>query len=403
MKKIKTTLPYAVYVGLDSFPALPSIRHLAKKGIPIIGIAQNPYDQNCKTNTIEKIIFTNKESDELVTTLENLGKTFSQKAVLFTGEEPNVLIVSRNRERLKKYYHIIMPEKSVVEMLIDKISFYKYCKNKGLPIPITFIIENTNDINEASEQLIFPAILKPTYRSPQWMNHTELKAFKVFSKTELLDNYNKFREYGSGFLVQEWIEGPDTNHYTCNCYFSKDSKLLVTFVSKKIRQWPPETGQGCIGIESRNDIVLNETINLFENLNFKGLAYLDMKYDNRLGKYLIVEPNICRPTGRSANAEAAGVELVYTMYCDAAGLQLPEQRTQKYGSVKWIHERRDFQSFIYHWRRGELSFSEWRKSWKGEKIYHNFSWSDPFPFFYDIYRVLKIYFNKSEKSKRTLA
>lgn len=403
MKVENKEQPYAVYVGLDSFPALPSIRHLAKKGIPIIGIAQDPHDQNCKTNTVKEVIYTNTGNEELITTLEKLGKKFSQKAVLFTGEETNVIIVSRYRERLEKYYHIVMPEKSTVEMLIDKISFYKYCQQENLPIPKTKIIEKDEEVYELTDDIVYPVILKPTFRSPQWVDHTQQKAFKIFSKTELIDKYNEFKDFGSGFVVQEWIDGPDTNHYTCNCYFSKESELLVTFVSRKIRQWPPETGQGCIGIESKNDVVLNATKELFGRLNYKGLGYLDMKLDNRLGKYLIVEPNICRPTGRSANAEAAGVELVYTMYCDAAGLPIPEQRTQTYGNVKWIHERRDFQSFLYHWKRGELTFREWRKSWKGKKIYHNFSWGDPIPFFYDLYRVLKVYLNKNERSKRDFA
>ena len=111
MRNKDHNLPYAVYVGLDSFPALATVRHLASKGIPVIGIAQDKKDHNCKTNSVEDILYTNKSSEELIFTLEKLGKRLSQKAVLITGEEPNVLVVSRYRERLENYYHIIMPDK----------------------------------------------------------------------------------------------------------------------------------------------------------------------------------------------------------------------------------------------------------------------------------------------------
>jgi len=389
--KKDSKLPYAVYVGLDSFPALASVRHLKSNGIPIIGIAQDKKDHNCKTNTVEEIIYTNKSTEDLIIVLEKLGKKFTQKAVLITGEEPNVLVVSRYRERLEKYYHLVMPDKQAVEILADKILFIEYAKQNKLPIPRSFIIHNDSGINCAVDEINYPAILKPTIRSPKWVEHTKIKAFKVYSKEELIKYYNQYKEFGSGFLIQEWIEGPDTNHFTCNCFFNKKSELLVTFISQKIRQWPPETGQGSMGIESRNDIVLNETINLFRRLNWKGLGYLDMKYDNRLGKYLIVEPNILRPTGRSTTAEAGGVELVYTMYCDAAGLPLPENRTQNYGNAKWVHLRRDFQAFLYHRKRGEITFKEWINSLKGHKSHSLFSLKDPLPFIFDIIRVGKLY------------
>jgi D-aspartate ligase len=391
MKTKDKELPYVVYVGLDSFPALAAIRHLSSKGIPVIGIAQDRKDHNCKTNSVQEIIYTEKSSEELIFALEKLGREFSQKAVLITGEEPNVLVVSRYRERIEKYYHIIMPEKDVVETLVDKILFIEYAQRMGLPIPRSYIIKNENEIDCAGDEITYPAILKPTIRSPKWVERTKKKAFKVESKAELIKYYNEYKEFGSGFIIQEWIEGPDTNHFTCNLYFSKQSELLVTFVSKKIRQWPPETGQGSIGIEAKNDIVLNETVNLFRDLNWKGLGYLDMKYDNRLGKFLIVEPNVLRPTGRSTTAEAGGVELIYTMYCDAAGLPLPDNRVQNYGDAKWVHLRRDFQAFLYHRKRGELTFKEWRNSLKGKKSHSLFSLKDPLPFIFDIIRVGKLY------------
>jgi predicted ATP-grasp superfamily ATP-dependent carboligase len=101
-----------------------------------------------------------------------------------------------------------------------------------------------------------------------------------------------------------------------------------------------------------------------------------------------VEPNIGRPTGRSAIAEAGGVELVYTAYCDLAGLPLPENRTQMYRGAKWISFRRDFQSAWFYWRRGDLTLRDWARSWRGKKVDAIFSWRDPAPFLYDMLKPL---------------
>ena len=73
------------------------------------------------------------------------------------------------------------------------------------------------------------------------------------------------------------------------------------------------------------------------------------------GRLVIIEPNVGRPTGRSAIAEAGGVELVLTAYCDVAGLPLPGAREQRYVGAKWIDLRRDLQAALVARRQGTLS------------------------------------------------
>jgi D-aspartate ligase len=63
---------------------------------------------------------------------------------------------------------------------------------------------------------------------------------------------------------------------------------------------------------------------------------------------LLLLLDIGRPTGRSTIAEAGGVELRYTMYCDALGWSLPENRVRTYKGVKWIYVREDLQSALYY-------------------------------------------------------
>jgi len=131
-------------------------------------------------------------------------------------------------------------------------------------------------------------------------------------------------------------------------------------------------------------MVLDVTTDLFKKVNYVGLGYVEIKKDIKTNKYYIIEPNIGRPTGRSALAEACGVDLIYTMYCDCLGLPLPETRTQKLKNIKWIHLRTDLQSAYNYWKRGKLTFREWLKSMKGKKFYAVISWKDPMPFLIEL-------------------
>jgi len=160
--------PYAVVISVDTMNGLQTCRTLAKRGIPVIGIASDPKDPGCRTKVCEEIVFGETRSDGVISTLEALGPGLGTKAVLFPCDDLNVLSVSRHRQRLQSWYHIILPQPDVVEMLMHKTSFYEYAKDDGLPIPRTFMLTTRSDAEHAAQELVFPCILKPSPRSKEW-------------------------------------------------------------------------------------------------------------------------------------------------------------------------------------------------------------------------------------------
>jgi predicted ATP-grasp superfamily ATP-dependent carboligase len=292
--------------------------------------------------------------------------------------------ISRSRNDLDQWYFIMLPDHQVVSTLLDKVNFYQFSQSEGLPIPVTYLLRNQSDADLAVSKLNFPCILKPTKRTPAWTKNNEQKVYKVADSHEFQQVYKRCSPWADALIVQDWVSGPDSNLYSCNCYFDAESRPLITFTARKLRQWPPEAGISCLGQECRNDTVLNATVELFTKAGFQGLGYVEMKQDALTGKYFILEANVGRPTVRSAIAEAGGVPLLKSAYCDTVGWQLPQNRTQQYGSVKWIHWHYDIRSAYRYWRRGELSLANWRRSWGGPKVYALFTWRDPTPFWYDL-------------------
>lgn len=373
----------AIVIGLDCMTGLQTARILTQRKVPVIALAKDLNHFACRTRTCERIMEANIDSQELIETLEQLGPWLEYKAVLFPCTDSSVSIISQYRQRLRHWYHVVLPEDRIVNMLMDKIEFYKYAQELGLPVPATRLVYCKSDAEAAAAELSFPCILKPPVRTPEWEANMEEKVYKVFSARELLTLYAEGSQWSEVLLVQEWIPGDDSDLYSCNCYFNSDSEPVVSFIARKIRQWPPQAGTSCLGEECRNDDVLQTSLNLFKRAGYRGLGYVEMKRDSRTGRHYIIEPNIGRPTGRSAIAEAGGVELLFTAYCDVLGKPLPEKLEQQYGSVKWIYLRRDLQSAFHYWRKGELSIMEWLNSIRGRKFFAVFSLRDPKPFVFD--------------------
>ena len=393
-------LPHAIVIGLDCMTGVQTARILAKHGVPVIAIASDPDHYCAKTRVCERIVAADTKSEGFIEALASLGPTLPQKGVLVPCTDMSVLLISRNRLRLQEWYHMSLPDEAVVEMLMDKISFINFAQEQGLAVPGTFFLRDRFDAEEAAKELTYPCILKPPMKTPTWEQNTKEKVFKVESAAELLQLYDRCAGWADLLMVQEWVDGTDADLYSCNCYFDADSEPRVTFIARKLRQWPPETGTSCLGEEVRNDEVLEESIRLFRNVGYQGLGYVEMKRDRRTGKHYIIEPNIGRPTGRSAIAEAGGVELVYSMYCDVLQRPLPTSRRQQYKGVKWIHLRRDLQSALFYYRRGDLTLAEWWRSWRGKKGFAIFAWGDLAPFWHDWSRAIGLAFGKHNSEKK---
>jgi D-aspartate ligase len=393
--------PPAVVVGLDCITGLQTARILARHGIPVQGIAGDPGHFCCRTRVCDVIVQADTTSDELIDALESLASTLEQKAVLLPCTDVSVLSISRERDRLEHAYHIALPDHEVVERLTDKARFAVYAQEQGLPIPPTLVLTSRDDAEAAAASLGLPAMIKPPLKTPAWERNAREKAYKVRTPAEFLAVYEEVAPWSDVLLAQEWIAGTEGDHFTCNGYFDRQAQPVVTFVTRKIRQWPPQTGAGSLAVECRNDAVLEETVRLFSGVGFWGLGYLEMKRDTRTGAHVIIEANVGRPTGRSATAEAAGVELLYAMYCDVLGLPLPEEHlTQRYCGAKWIYLVRDLPSAFHYWRRRELSLRAWARSLRGPKVDAVFSWRDPMPFWFDAWRVLSLMLRSASGARR---
>lgn len=382
--------PRAVVVGLDCTTGLQTARILSDRGVPVIGIARDLRHPCARTTVCERTVAADTAGPELIAVLRRLGEELHAVSVLFPCTDMSVLLASRHRGALADWFHVVLPDPEVVELLVDKARFYEFAERARLPLPRSIVLRTVDDAARAADVLRFPVVLKPALKTPEWERQTEAKLYQVAVRDELVPLYERCSRWTDTLVAQEWIAGSDVDHYTCNVYFGRGGAPLVALTTRKLRQWPVVGGQACLSVEVRDEAVEATTIDVLRRVNHRGLGYLELKRDGRSGEYLIIEPNIGRPTGRSATAEAAGVELLYTMYCDALGWPLPESRAQAFRGVKWIYLRRDLQSGLYHWLRGELTLAELLASWRGPKVEALFSWRDPIPFWADLGRTVVV-------------
>lgn len=381
--------PAAVVVGLDNITGLQTARILADRGVRVFGVAANRRHFGARTNACVEVVESRLSGPALVDTLRRLMPRLGpEPAVLVPCTDGAVWSLSLHRDELLDHYRLPLSDHDGVDLLMDKVRFADHAKMHGLAAPRTEVLRSRADAEKAAEVLSWPSLVKPPVKAEAWLSRTSAKGIPVQGPDELLDVYDRVAGWAPVLLAQEWVEGPEDGLFSCNAYFDATGTPLVTFVARKLRQWPPQVGTSASGEECRNDEVLEETLRVFGSVGFHGLAYLEMKRDSRTGAMSIIEPNVGRPTGRSAIAEGGGVELVYTAYCDAAGLPLPDERTQRYVGTTWLDLRRDVQAAVVGMRRGELTARDWVTSLRGRRTHAIWSARDPRPFVTDLVNVV---------------
>jgi D-aspartate ligase len=381
--------PTAVVVAVDCITGLQTTRILAARGIPVVGIAADRSHFCARTRLAERIVTSPTSGEDLIRTLERLaadGSLGPGPAVLVPCSDAAVLAISRWRDRLEGPYRFVLPDHDVVELLMDKVRFAEHALATGLPIPETRILRSRADAEAAAAILPYPAVVKPPLKTPGWAAATKAKVFRVESADELLATYDRYAPVSDVLIAQAWIEGDESSLYSANAYFDREGRAHAVFIARKIRQWPPETGTSCLGEEVRDDQVRDAALRLFSGVTYRGLAYVELKLDARTGRRLIVEPNIGRPTGRSAIAEQGGVELVHSAYLDALGEPIPDA-VQTYGGAKWIYWRHDLQAALLQIVAGRLTPLGWWRSVRGPAYEAVFDRSDPAPFAADLVRT----------------
>lgn len=383
----RANLPVAVVAGLDCITGLQTARILSSRGVRVVGVARDPKHFCCRTRRVQAVHAAEAGEEGMVRALEAVGRAMPRRGVLFPCTDADVLAVAHHRKRLEPWFHVMLPATDTLERLLDKTSFHAFASAEGLPLPRTVELRSRADAKAAGDDLTFPVVLKPSLRTALWEARSKTKVIRAATSADLLEAWDRCSSWTDALVAQEWIEGPDSELYSCNGYFDTSSEPLVTFVARKLRQWPPHAGTSSLGEECRNDEVRDLTLRLFRAAGFSGLVYLEVKRHIRTGRHYLIEANVGRPTGRSAIAEAGGVELLYTMYCDAVGLPLPDNREQHDSGAKWIFWRQDVRSAFHEWREGELSLAQWASSWRGRKSAAVLSWSDPMPFLMDLVRI----------------
>lgn len=370
-----------------SVNGLGVVRSLGEKGLPVIvGDRENQvaYRSKYAYPILIKDCVSDLEGflasmDEIASFLESINK----RGILYITTDAHLIAIGENLERVKERFEVVMENWVDVEKCLDKSFLYKEAEKLGVPYPKTFLAGGSKEIMEASGELRYPILIKPSLTVG--FSSVYKKAIIANNDEELKEIRDDIDGLGLGdheLIMQEMIPGDPRNLYTFSSYSNKDGQVKAYSIGHKIRQSPPETGTITSGRVSHDEELAELGIDFIRGLNFYGLANTEFKFDERDGKYKLIEINP-RTGVWNYSATAAGVNLSWEAYKDII-LARDEAVKHSNKEIVWIYDVNDMYKAILtnrgRYSKFKISLPQWIRSVKGKKTYAIFQLRDPKPF-----------------------
>ena len=329
------------------------------------------------------------EERELLAFLMQLGKRLGGKAVLYAGSDDFVQFISKYRDNLSRCYLFLLPAPSIVEAVLDKRLTYELAVKHNVPCPKVLVLQNEHQLKQVVQDITFPCILKPTNSSAfrsRIPNQIYKKAIVVNEASELREKYLFYRQFGE-LMIQEIIEGEETNIYSVKTFYDENMNLIGIYTNQKIHQFPPTFGSSAMVISKRDEEVIQKAISFLSKMNFKGLSITEFKRDSRDGELKFIEIN-SRIGLTQRLSIACGVDLAYLYYLSLTNQNPKPVMTQQEG-IKWVYLVRYYVSYRQKRKKGEMTFWDWVKGLSGKRVEALFAWDDPLPFIRSFYSHLR--------------
>jgi len=266
--------------------------------------------------------------NELVKIGQNHSKT-DEPFFLIPVNDEYVLTMAQDWNLLVPYFlPIFETDVTILKKCLNKNETYDLACNCGVPAPQSWINESVEKIENEGN---FPFVVKPvSKRSPE---NIEKDIFKIRFCTDVEALRNAVTELNQKkvkYIVQEYIPGPDSALYTAGI-FAWDGQLVAGFTGRKLRQFPPTTGEASFAEIVDEPVLLEYSRSLVQDIEFTGIAQIEFKKHN--GSFYLMEVN---PRSWSWNAlsNQAGVNLPW-IGCQTIKDQQAHNDSQSNNSGTW--------------------------------------------------------------------
>jgi len=298
---------------------LSIVRSLGRHGVDVHVGAQysksvSTYSKYCSGEVVYEDPTNCRRS--FIDDLKSIVKDTVYEMVIGAGEATTYSLAYHKKE-LEPFVTVPFPGWDTMETVADKKLTFDHANRINIPTPETYSPADRDATAELSSELSYPVVIKPRSKTT-WVDDTPVK-IKVTDENyvqntdELLSVYDRIVDkIDTPPLIQEYIPGEGYGVELLRY----DGDIQTVFMHKRLREYPITGGASTYRKSIYDETLLEPAVALLEQLDWEGVAMVELRVDDRDGRPKLLEVN-GRFWGSLPLAVAAGADFPYDLYTAA--------------------------------------------------------------------------------------
>lgn len=314
-------LPPAVVVG-GELNALGVCRSLGMAGVPTYVVDRKRLNAAMWCRYATPVRVRALHGAGLVEALQSTQRRAGGHPVLIVTDEMALLTISEHRDQLKALFRFGLPAHDKVMMLHNKARFHEYASASGFPVPNAQVIREDGDFQHV-RRLRFPVMIKLADKRYFHAGQAP-RLIRARNSEEAVSAGRQLCRITSEIVVQECVDGPDSNIYFCLFHRAAGGTTSM-FTGRKLASWPRGAGSTalCTAAGELGRSLERTTCAILERVDYLGFGSIEYKWDRALGRFLIIEPTVGRTDWQEEIATLCGANIPLTGYCRECGFPAP--------------------------------------------------------------------------------
>ena len=357
-------------------------RSLGRIGAPVYTAYRDPNTPASRSRHVSGSFVVkapSSDAHDMVAALVDISTRVGNRPLLLPIDDTAAGFVDQCAGELEAAYRFPRQPPGLPAQLSNKRLMDELCRSMGTPTPAARFPRSEEEFLSGARELGFPVVLKS-------MDPVLLRSRPNAASVAIADDEADARRLyramevpeAPNLMLQEYIPGDSTSVWMFNGYFDANSTCRFGVTGQKLRQTPPDTGATSLGICLRNEAVESQAIQFLEKVGYRGIVDMGFRYDERDGRYLLLDVNPRVGSSFRLFVDKAGGDVVRALYLDLT--EQPITASPIHEGRRWLVENQDLATSwkLLRWRR--LSIVEWFRSLRGVEELAWWSLDDLRPF-----------------------
>ena len=338
------------------------IRSLGRLGVPVYGVHEGPWAPAANSRYLQGRCFWQPSPDDaerVQAGLLRLADRIGRPAVLIPTDDAGAIFLAEHGAGLRESFIFPQPPADLPRRLAGKYSLYQLCRELDVPCAATMVPGSLEQARAFAADAGFPLIAKLT--TPWSDGSGKLRSTSIVTDAgELERTYAACAQEGAGLMLPEFLPGGSGHDWFFHGYCDAGSACRPAFTGVKERSYPAHAGLTCLGRSTLNERLRDEITGLLARLKYRGILDLDLRFDDRDGKYKLLDFNPRLGAQFRLFRDSAGLDVVTSCYLDLTGQ--PRQEAEQVTGRGFLVENYDPIGALGYWRSGELGVKSWLAS-----------------------------------------